>query len=107
VKRFLIGELEKAVLATILGLSNEASGHDIRATLRDGGGRLVSVGALYATLDRLVEKGFLEFQVRDGDGDRGGRKQRCFRLTGEGEFALTSAFDEDSRLQKFAYGEVG
>jgi PadR family transcriptional regulator PadR len=56
----------------------------VRAEIADQGGRTVTIGALYATLDRLETKGYL--RARDEVVD--GRSRRSFSLTPEGAQAL-------------------
>jgi len=54
-----LGELEQTVLLAVLRLDEEAYGLRIRELLEDRTGRRVTHGAAYATLDRLVQKGYL------------------------------------------------
>ena len=50
--------------------------------------RPLSRGALYRTLERLVEKGYLEWTVGDSAPERGGLPRRLFALTPLGIEAL-------------------
>jgi Transcriptional regulator PadR-like family len=43
--------------------------------------RSASRGAIYITLDRLEEKGFLRSHLADGTDERSGRKRRYYRIT--------------------------
>jgi len=51
-------------------------------------GRSVSIGALYATLDRLERKGCVSSSLGEPSADRGGRARRFFRIEAAGERAL-------------------
>ena len=55
-----LGEFEQVVLLAVVRLSEDAYGTNIRREIEARGGRAVSIGAAYATLDRLVDKGYLD-----------------------------------------------
>ena len=86
-----LGEFEQVVLLAVLRLGADAYGAKIRQEVEDRTGRPVAVGAIYATLDRLVAKRYL--RARDGDPspDRGGRPKRYFRLEPAGVAALETS----------------
>ncbi len=46
--------------------------------------REVSIGAVYATLDRLEAKGYVDSYRGDPTPERGGRAKRFFRVTAKG-----------------------
>jgi PadR family transcriptional regulator PadR len=79
-----VGEFELHVLWTVLRLGAHAYGVPIAEELERRAGRAVSVGALYATLERLERKGFLSSTRSDPTPERGGRARRYFRVTAEG-----------------------
>ena len=54
-----LGEFEQVVLLAVVRLAGDAYGTNIRREIEARGGRTVSIGAAYATLDRLVDKGYL------------------------------------------------
>ena len=56
-KETYLGELEQMVLWAVLRLGGDGYGAVVLKELNDRVGRRVSTGALYATLDRLEEKG--------------------------------------------------
>src|SRR5688572_1227840 len=85
----LIGQFEQLVLTAILSLGEKAYG----VTIHDAVGALaapktVSLGSVYATLDRLEEKGLIESWLSDPTPERGGRSKRHYRLLTAGERAL-------------------
>ena len=51
-------------------------------------GRSVARGALYTTLDRLVNKGYLKSRNGEPTPERGGRAKRYFEVTVSGYEAL-------------------
>jgi len=86
-----LGSLELAALLTVTRLCENAYGVTIRRDLFDRTGRDYSVGAIYTTLQRLEDKGFLTSRSSEPVPVRGGRSRRYFRLTGEGARALRDA----------------
>lgn len=81
------GEFEQVVLLAVLHLGDEAYGASIRREIEERGGRTVTIGAAYATLDRLVDKGYLKSREAPA-GDRGGHPRRFFSVTAAGVAAL-------------------
>lgn len=47
-------------------------------------GRQCSIGALYTTLDRLEEKGFIKTWMGEPTAERGGRAKKMVRITAKG-----------------------
>jgi DNA-binding PadR family transcriptional regulator len=78
------GEFEQMLLLTILRLGADAYAIDIRRFLQQRAGRSVSRGALYRTLDRLHEKGYVRWSLEEGDDVRDGHHRRLFTVTDNG-----------------------
>jgi DNA-binding PadR family transcriptional regulator len=93
-----LGEFEQVVLLAIVRLGDEAYGTAIRREIEARTGRWVSIGAAYATLDRLVTKGYLRARDAAGSTERGGRARRFFALTPTGIAALEDARDLQRRM---------
>lgn len=85
-----LGEFEQIVLLSVFRLGDGAYGVPIRAEIEHRVGRKVTIGALYATLDRLEAKGYLHSWFADPTPRRGGRSKRYFRLLSAGEKALVN-----------------
>jgi len=83
-----LGEFEQLVLLAVLQLRENARALDLRRELEEQANRKVARGALYATLERLCTKGFLEWEVEDATPTRGGLPRRRFTVTSEGVTAL-------------------
>ena len=83
-----LGEFEQIVLLAVLRLGDGAYGVPVRQEIADRAGRQVTVGALYATLDRLESKGLVHSWFADPTPQRGGRSKRYFRVLPKGIEAL-------------------
>ena len=79
-----LGEFEQIVLLAILRLGQEAYGVPIRLDIEQRTGRTVTVGALYRTLDRLEDKGYISSVFSDPIPERGGRSKRYFTVRPRG-----------------------
>src|SRR5688500_7597766 len=88
-----IGELEQIILLAVLRLGDDAYGVPIRAEIESRTGRLLTVGALYRTLDRLEEKGYVSSQFGEPTPERGGRSKRYFTVRPAGIRALRTSRD--------------
>ncbi len=60
----------------------------VRREIEERTGRSISIGAIYATLERLETKGYVSSFTGDPTPERGGRAKRFFRLEPSGEEAL-------------------
>jgi PadR family transcriptional regulator, regulatory protein PadR len=89
-----LGEFEQVVLLAVARLGDDAYGMRIRREIEGRAGRSTSIGAVYATLDRLEAKGY----VRARDDTSGGRARRFFTVTPAGLAALESARDLQARM---------
>lgn len=83
-----LGEFEHRLLLAILQLEERAHAPAIARYLDEAIGRETSRGALYSSLARLEQKGFLEWEVDDPGGEEGGGRKRLFSVTGPGLEAL-------------------
>jgi DNA-binding PadR family transcriptional regulator len=84
-----IGQFEQLVLTAILKLHGNAYGVTIHVTVAElARPRRVSLGAVYATLDRLEDKKLIASWLSDPTPERGGRSKRHYRLESSGERAL-------------------
>ena len=87
------GELEHIVLLAVLRLGDDAYGVPIRDDIEQRTGRSLTVGALYRTLERLEDKGYLQSWARRSDARAGGRSKRYFKLRPLGIKTLRASRD--------------
>ena len=86
-----LGEFEQLVLLAVARLGDEGYGTTIRRELERRASRAVTVGALYATLERLEMKGLVRTREGEPTARRGGRAKRHYALTAPGVAALHDA----------------
>jgi PadR family transcriptional regulator PadR len=94
--RYMLGEFEKAVLLALVRLRDNAYGVTIRRELSKRLQRDVAVGAVYTTLSRLEEKGYVSSSVGEPTPERGGRAKRYFRIEATGAEALNRSITANS-----------
>lgn len=93
-----LGNFEEIVLLAVLRLAEQAYGAKIRQTVAEALKKDVSIGAIYATLDRLERKGYLKSWQGEATPERGGRAKRYFRVEGIGVQALNDTSAARNRL---------
>ena len=86
--RDYLGEFEHVVLLAVLRLDDQAYGVTVRGEIELRTRREVSMGAIYATLDRLEAKGYVQSRAGAPTPERGGRSKRFFRVTAQGVSAV-------------------
>ena len=86
-----LGEFELLVMLSVLHAGDEAYGVTIRQEIEERIGRPVSRGALYLTLERLVDKGYLRARMADATRIRGGRPRKYYRVQRAGLAAIRDA----------------
>ena len=91
----VIGSFEEQVMLSVLRTRDEAYGMQVRRELESVTGRPVTIGSVYATLDRLEAKG-LVISLRTAAGEAPSR--RVFTVTAAGARALAETRDVRERL---------
>lgn len=89
-----LGEFEQIVLLAVARLGADGYGMQIRREIEARTDRAVTIGAVYATLDRLESKGLLT--TRDETGN--GRARRFFAIAPGGIDALETARELQARM---------
>jgi DNA-binding PadR family transcriptional regulator len=83
-RRSYLGEFELMLLLAVIHLGEDAYGVPISRELELHRGRNVSVGSVYAALERLEAKGLITSSLGDPTPARGGKAKRYFRVTRKG-----------------------
>src|SRR5688572_16267120 len=87
----LPGSFEQLVLLALLRLGEDAYGVSVQREIFRRSERDVSLGAVYATLERMEEKGWIRSRVGAATAERGGRAKRHYRIQASGSRALKDA----------------
>lgn len=87
----LLGAFEQAILLAVWNLADEAYGRAILRSAESSLDRQAAAGAVYATLDRLEQKGLGASRLEEGTPARAGRARRYYRVTAIGIKALNES----------------
>ena len=105
--RDFLGEFEFMVLLAVIRLGEGAYGVPICAEIEQHTGREVAVSSVYASLERLEEKGLVSSFHGEPTVERGGRAKRFFQITSQGvgavrqtQRALTSLWSGVPELER-------
>ena len=90
-----LGTFEEQVLVAILRTDPESFGMSVRREIENVTGREVTIGAVYATLDRLDAKRLVRSYRANAED---GREKRMFALTRAGAVALAESKAMRERL---------
>jgi PadR family transcriptional regulator PadR len=88
-----LGAFEEQVMLAVLRIGDDAYGMAARREIEEVTGRDVAIGAVYATLDRLEAKGFVDSTRARSTGAR-----RVFAVTSRGAAALADTHAMRERL---------
>ena len=80
----LITRAEELILLAVWRMKEDAYCIPLRAQISGITGEEWSLGSIYMPLDRLVKRGLLDSYLTEATPERGGRRKRIYRLTGEG-----------------------
>jgi len=86
-----VDALELTILLAVARLGDDPHGLAIRRDVSARTRHDYSVGAVYTTLQRLEEKGFVSSRTTDPLPVRGGRARRQFKVTAAGRRAMRDA----------------
>ncbi len=100
-ERDSLGEFEHIIVLALLQLEDRAYGVTVRQEIESRTHREVSIGAVYATLERLETKGYVRSHRGEPTPERGGRSKRFFRVTPKG---LTAVNRTQRAIQSMSQG---
>lgn len=83
-KRNYLGTFELTVMLVLIRLNENAYGLPIAREIELKSGREISLGSIYATLDRLEAKGLVRSRLGEPTPERGGRAKKYFSVTAKG-----------------------
>jgi DNA-binding PadR family transcriptional regulator len=83
-----IGEFEELVLLAVWALGEPVYAVPVQQYIEKATGRVVSMGAIYAGLERIEEKGLVQSETGEVTRRRGGKRKRLFTITLTGRRTL-------------------
>ena len=95
-----LGELEQLVLLGLVRLGDGAYGVTLREEIRARTGRDLSLGAVYKTLDRMEQKGFVAARLGEPTPERGGRRKKLYKVRPQGLRELRGALEATRRMME-------
>ena len=103
-----LGQFEQLVLAAVLALDGDAYGVTIHERVEElAAPKTIGLGAVYVTLDRLEDKGFVSSWMSDPTAERGGRAKRHYRLEAAGQRALQESAVTAKRMVDLVSRSLG
>jgi len=84
----LLGSLEYIILLALVRLDGPGHGMRVLQEIEERTGRRISIGAVYATLERLEKKKYVSSFTGVPTPERGGRAKRFFEMKPAGKRAL-------------------
>jgi PadR family transcriptional regulator PadR len=94
----LLGALEEQVMLAVIRTADEAYGMNVRRELEEVTEREMTIGSVYATLDRLEAKGLVTSNRQSLAADA--RSRRIFAVTAAGGLSLSLTRNTRDRLWK-------
>jgi PadR family transcriptional regulator len=87
----ILGTFEQAIMLAVVRLGDRAYGRAILNAAQSRMERDVAAGSVYATLDRLEQKGLISSHLGSGTEIRAGRPRRYYVIEDAGVRALNDA----------------
>jgi DNA-binding PadR family transcriptional regulator len=84
----MLGDFEQLVLLALVRLRDEAYGVAVQHEIAHRARRPASLGAVYKTLTRLEDKGFVTVWIGEPTARRGGRRKKYYRILPAGRAEL-------------------
>jgi DNA-binding PadR family transcriptional regulator len=79
-----LGEFEEFTLLAVCAVKGETYGVPVQQFVEKATGRNVTMGAIYAALSRLEDKGYVRSVMGEAAQVRGGKRKRLFEATADG-----------------------
>ena len=86
--RLELSLIEQQVMLALLRLHPIGYGVTVQQQILARSGRELSLGTIYAALERLVEKGFARSRYGESTAERGGKRKLHYEISAAGEKAL-------------------
>lgn len=94
-----LSALEQKILLALTRRHPNGYGVAVQDEILERTGQTISFGSIYAALDRLENRGFVQPREGEASPERGGRKKIYFSVTGAGQRALNGSLAALDRLR--------
>jgi len=94
----LLTRAEEIILLAVYKLKENAYGVTIREQVHQDIGHYWAFGVIYKTLKKMRDKGYVDKISGDPVAERGGRTKYFYRITPEGEKALSEIMEVHAAL---------
>ena len=95
-----LGQFEQFVLTAVVSLADNAYGVTIHRKIEElAHPKKVALGAVYVTLDRLEDKGYIRSWLSEPTAERGGRSKRHYQVLARGERVLQESLAAAQRMR--------
>lgn len=84
----MLGKLEEIVLLSLRKRGPEAMAAAVYETIADEIAKHIAFGAVFTTLDRLVDKGFVDCRVQPASMNTKNRPRKLYTISASGRKAL-------------------
>ena len=91
-RQLSLSPLEISAVIALVEADGETYGVPIHARVNELEGHDVSIGAVYAALQRLADKRLVSSWLGESSAERGGRAKKFFRLTADGYSAADEVY---------------
>ena len=98
----LVSRIEEIILLSIWRLQDNAYGITILEEVGKATGKIWLTGSIYASLSRLLKRGFVVSHEGEPTPERGGRRKIFYRITPQGKRAL----HEIKRINSAAWSDL-
>ena len=95
-----LGEVEQLVLMALMQLGQKAHCADIWREIEDRSKRRILGTTVYAALDRLEEKAFVESEWGEATPVKGGRAKKFFSISEKGLKAVRHSLRSVNKMQE-------
>lgn len=79
-----LGEFEELTLLAVCALKGDVYGVPVQQFVENATGRNVAMGAIYAALVRLEDKGYVRSAMGEAVQVRGGKRKRLYEASAQG-----------------------
>ena len=101
----LLNTTELNVAAAVHSLMGEGYGITIRERIQDRADIDMMLGTIYSILEKLEKRKLVVSRWGEATAERGGRRKRLYKLTGDGVMAMARSIDTPNKILGILSGQ--